>query len=60
MEWKKQNYSALTFAVEEFGGLKMMNYESMVSVLRLSWLKRIPERTVMAFGRKASFVGMQI
>ena len=33
-----------TYAPYEFGGLKMIDYDSMVKALRSSWLKRISDK----------------
>ena len=38
-----------TYAPYEFGGLKMIHYESMVKALRLSWLKRIFDKNCNGF-----------
>ena len=38
-----------TYAPYEFGGLKMIDYESMIKALRLSWLKRIFDKNCNGF-----------
>lgn len=39
----------LTYVFYNFGGFKMIDYENMIKVLRLSWLKRIMDEECFGF-----------